>query len=158
MTADRRCREAGAAVRRCPGSAPWSPLAGAPRRGRRDRAGRAAADAAGHRRGPAAGGRDAGTAPVVRRTGHLTNTVQVSGSLGYAGSTPSSTSTGHRLHPAARRRRRRPPGPALYEVDGAPVTLFYGAAAWRALYAGRHAGPDVAQLDRNLIALGYGEP
>ena len=40
---------------------------------------------------------------------------------------------------------------------GAPVTLFYGARPqWRALSEGVIPGPDVAQLDRNLIALGYG--
>ena len=42
-------------------------------------------------------------------------------------------------------------------MDGTPVTLFYGATpAWRALSGGVPAGRDVAQLDRNLIALGYG--
>jgi len=45
----------------------------------------------------------------------------------------------------------------VYEVDGAPVTLFYGARPqWRALSEGVVPGPDVAQLDRNLIALGFG--
>ncbi len=49
-------------------------------------------------------------------------------------------------------------GQRLYEVDGTPVTLFYGTRpAWRALSEGVLPGPDVAQLDRNLIALGYGK-
>ena len=42
-------------------------------------------------------------------------------------------------------------------MDGTPVTLFYGATPeWRALSAGVAPGRDVAQLDRNMIALGYG--
>ena len=48
-------------------------------------------------------------------------------------------------------------GHGLYEVDGTPVTLFYGARPqWRTLSEGIVPGPDVAQLERNLIALGYG--
>ena len=48
-------------------------------------------------------------------------------------------------------------GQRAYEVDGAPVTLFYGARPeWRVLSEGVAPGPDIAQLDRNLIALGYG--
>jgi len=46
-------------------------------------------------------------------------------------------------------------GQTLYEVDGAPVVLMYGARpAWRTLTAGV-SGSDVTQLDDNLIALGY---
>jgi Putative peptidoglycan binding domain len=42
-------------------------------------------------------------------------------------------------------------------VDGTPVILFYGGTPpWRPLYAGVTPGRDVAQLNRNLIALGYG--
>src|SRR5580693_7037925 len=97
-----------------------------------------------------------GTAPVVRTD--LTNTVQVGGSLGYAGSytvVNQATGTAYTALPAPGATIRR--GQELYEVDGAPVTLFYGARPpWRALYAGVAPGPDVAQLDRNLIALGYG--
>ena len=97
-----------------------------------------------------------GSAPVVRAD--LTTTVQVSGSLGYAGSytiVNQAPGTAFTALPAAGAVIRR--GQALYEVDGAPVSLFYGAKPpWRALSAGVAAGRDVAQLDRNLIALGYG--
>ena len=98
----------------------------------------------------------AGSAPVVRAD--LTTTVQVSGSLGYAGSytiVNQAPGTAFTVLPAAGATIRR--GQALYEVDGAPVSLFYGARPeWRALSPGVAAGRDVAQLDRNLIALGYG--
>jgi hypothetical protein len=95
-------------------------------------------------------------APVVRTD--LTNTVQVSGSLGYAGSyaiVNQVQGTAYTALPATGTIIRR--GQELYEVDGAPVTLFYGGRPeWRALSAGVLPGRDVAQLDRNLIALGYG--
>ena len=97
-----------------------------------------------------------GTAPVVRT--NLTNTVQVTGSLSYARSytlVNEATGTAYTALPAEGSIIRR--GQRAYEVDGAPVTLFYGARPqWRALSEGVPPAPDVAQLDRNLIALGYG--
>ena len=74
-----------------------------------------------------------GSAPVVRTS--LTSTVQVSGSLGYAGSytiVNQAPGTAFTALPAAGTTIRR--GQTLYEVDGAPVSLFYGARPeWRAL-------------------------
>ena len=50
-------------------------------------------------------------------------------------------------------------GHRLYEVDGSPVILLYGPRPeWRDLFLGVAPGPDVAQLDANLIALGYATP
>ena len=96
------------------------------------------------------------SALVVRAD--LTSTIQVAGTLGYAGSrtvVDQAAGTAFTALPAAGAVVRR--GQALYEVDGTPVILFYGTRpAWRALYAGVAAGSDVAQLDRNLIALGFG--
>ncbi len=49
------------------------------------------------------------------------------------------------------------PGQTLYAISGVPVVLLYGAvAAWRAFVPGMSAGRDVAQLNANLRALGYG--
>jgi Putative peptidoglycan binding domain len=97
-----------------------------------------------------------GTAPVVRTD--LTNTIQVSGSIGYAGAytvVNQAAGAAYTALPAPGAMIRR--GQGLYEVDGTPVTLFYGARPeWRALSEGVTPGSDVAQLDRNLIALGYG--
>jgi peptidoglycan hydrolase-like protein with peptidoglycan-binding domain len=97
-----------------------------------------------------------GSAPVVRVD--LTNTVQVSGSLSYAGSyavVNQEQGTAYTALPAVGATIRR--GQEMFEVDGAPVTLFYGATPeWRSLSAGVPAGRDVAQLEANLIALGYG--
>jgi hypothetical protein len=48
-------------------------------------------------------------------------------------------------------------GQPLYAIDGEPTLLLYGsAAAWRAFRPGMPPGRDVAQLDANLDALGYG--
>lgn len=98
------------------------------------------------------------TAPVVRTD--LTNTMQVSGALGYAGSytiTNELAGTAYTALPGAGQVVRR--GQRIYEVDGGPVFLFYGARPeWRALSASVADGPDVAELDANLIALGYASP
>ena len=97
-----------------------------------------------------------GTAPVVRTD--LINTIQVGGSIGYAGSytvVNQVAGTAYTALPAPGATIRR--GQELYEVDGTPVTLFYGLEPeWRSLSEGITPGRDVAQLDRNLIALGYG--
>jgi hypothetical protein len=46
-------------------------------------------------------------------------------------------------------------GRELYRIDDAPVLLLCGGVpAWRSLYVGME-GPDVRQLNRNLVALGY---
>jgi Putative peptidoglycan binding domain len=48
-------------------------------------------------------------------------------------------------------------GQALYAVDGQSVLLLYGrVTAWRAFRPGMSSGRDVAQLNANLRALGYG--
>jgi membrane fusion protein, multidrug efflux system len=48
-------------------------------------------------------------------------------------------------------------GHRLFSVDGMPVVLMYGSVpAYRPLAAGVADGADVAQLQRNLLALGFG--
>ena len=47
-------------------------------------------------------------------------------------------------------------GQALYWVDNRPVSLLYGdLPAWRRLAAGMGDGPDVKQLEQNLVAMGH---
>jgi peptidoglycan hydrolase-like protein with peptidoglycan-binding domain len=47
-------------------------------------------------------------------------------------------------------------GQTLFEVDGQPVPLWYGARpAWRAFGLGMTDGQDVRQLEANLVALGF---
>jgi Putative peptidoglycan binding domain len=49
-------------------------------------------------------------------------------------------------------------GQALYAIGGEPVVLLYGRVApWRAFMAGMTPGRDVAELNANLSALGYGK-
>jgi hypothetical protein len=97
-------------------------------------------------------------ATLTRRS--LSAQTQVNGTLGYAGSY---TVLG-RAHgtvtwlPAVGRVIRQ--GQVLYRVDGAPVVLLYGSTpAYRALAEGATAaeatGADVAQLNHDLVALGY---
>ena len=65
------------------------------------------------------------TAPVVRTD--LTNTVQVSGALGFAGSYTVANQmqgTAYTALPPPGQVVRR--GHRLYEVDGSPVILLYG--------------------------------
>ena len=48
-------------------------------------------------------------------------------------------------------------GQSVYSLNGQPVPLFYGTATmYRALYVGVSDGPDVGELQANLIALGFG--
>jgi peptidoglycan hydrolase-like protein with peptidoglycan-binding domain len=48
-------------------------------------------------------------------------------------------------------------GQTLYEISAEPVVLVYGSVApWRVYMAGMSPGKDVAELNANLRALGYG--
>lgn len=47
-------------------------------------------------------------------------------------------------------------GQALYELDGHAVPLWYGTRpAWRTFQPGMTDGPDVRQLEANLVVLGF---
>ena len=118
---------------------------------------------------------DTTLAVVTRRD--LAETQTESGTLGYAGprtlsvpsssgqssgggqgaaasaSTGSSSGTVTWLAPEGSVVRR---GGVLYRVDNAPVVLMYGTVpVYRTLSAGIADGPDVRQLEWNLVALGY---
>ena len=110
--------------------------------------------------GPASGATPSTTVPVatavVKRT-TLSSSTQLSGTLGHGlptpvfGGMPGGTVT---VLPVPGTIEQR--GSSLFEVDGSPVTLFYGARpAWRDLRPGMTDGPDVAELEQNLVALGF---
>jgi hypothetical protein len=113
-------------------------------------------------RGSSGMGSDSGAATslatVQRRS--LSTQTQFNGALGYAGSyivLAQSRGTVTWLPEAGQVTRH---GQVLYRVDGAPVVLLYGSTpAYRALAAGALAvdvtGADVAQLNHDLVALGY---
>ena len=97
-------------------------------------------------------------ATVQRRT--LSTQTQLNGTLGYAGSYPVLGRVPGTVTwlPAVGQVVRQ--GQMLYRVDGAPVVLLYGSTpAYRALAGGATAadvtGADVAQLNHDLVALGY---
>jgi len=97
------------------------------------------------------------TDPVVRT--NLINTVQVGGSIGYDGSYAVAALGGSGgvytwlPEPGQVIRQDQP----VYSVNDEPVLLLYGSTpAWRAFDVGMSDGPDVGQLTRDLIALGYG--
>jgi hypothetical protein len=49
-------------------------------------------------------------------------------------------------------------GDTAFEIDGEPVVVMFGRRpAWRTLADGIDDGPDVVQLEANLILLGYGD-
>jgi len=96
------------------------------------------------------------SAPVVRTD--LATTTLTEGQLGYAPTYPvinrvSGTYTAVPVPGTAVL-----PGAALYSVDNLPVVLMSGQIpAWRSFALGMSDGPDVAELQANLIALGYAQ-
>ncbi|SNY53601.1 peptidoglycan-binding protein [Paractinoplanes atraurantiacus] len=96
-----------------------------------------------------------GTAPVVRGT--LTSRVRIGGALGYSGS----YTVDHPGPPGVLTAAPRPGatigrGGVLYRVADAPVRLLLGAVpVYRDLESGMSDGPDVRQLERNLVAMGF---
>ncbi len=116
-------------------------------------------------RGPSGSGNAAslyGTTTQTVKRETLSAQTTLSATLGYAGSypvsVPSSGSSGSSARftwlPRAGRVVRQ--GQVLYRTDnGVPAYLLYGRVpAWRELAEGMR-GADVAQLNRDLVALGY---
>ncbi|MCW2915811.1 MAG: efflux transporter periplasmic adaptor subunit [Actinomycetia bacterium] len=95
------------------------------------------------------------TADVVRTD--LAARTEVDGTLGYAHTYTVLAGGAGRLTwlPTVGTVIRR--GQRMYGVDGHRVPLVYGAIPlWRALQSGMSNGRDVLELERNLVALGYG--
>jgi peptidoglycan hydrolase-like protein with peptidoglycan-binding domain len=94
------------------------------------------------------------TAQVQRQD--LSGQTKVDGTLGYAGTAAVQSPLSGRITwlPKVGRVIRR--GSTLLAVDNTPVQLFYGnLPAWRDLAVGVDDGPDIRQLEHNLVALGY---
>jgi peptidoglycan hydrolase-like protein with peptidoglycan-binding domain len=94
------------------------------------------------------------TATVQRQD--LNGQTKVDGTLGYAGTASVQSPLQGRVTwlPTAGQVIRR--GGTLLSVNNQPVQLFYGSIpSWRDLATGVDDGPDVKQLERNLVALGY---
>ena len=96
------------------------------------------------------------TQPVVRED--LSSTTPVTATLGYAESYTVTGRGGGALTWLPSAGQVIGQGQVLYRVDnGSPVVLLYGAVpAWRMLDEGL-TGPDVTQLNHDLVALGYAD-
>jgi hypothetical protein len=97
-------------------------------------------------------------ARVQRRT--LSTQQQFNGTLGYAGSYPVLAQAHGTVTWLPKVGQVIHQGQVLYRVDQAPVVLLYGSTpAYRPLAEGAYAsdvkGRDVAQLNHDLVALGY---
>ncbi|MGH3099785.1 MAG: efflux RND transporter periplasmic adaptor subunit [Thermoleophilia bacterium] len=94
------------------------------------------------------------TAEVARRT--LRAQEEVDGTLGYGEARAVANQRQGTITALPAEGAVVTRGKALYRVDGKPVPLLYGRVpAWRALSTGVGDGPDVRQLEQNLVALGY---
>ena len=103
-------------------------------------------------------GSASGLAPVTRQD--LSAQTEVNATLGYQGSyTVINQAQGTYTHlPSAG--QVITPGQVLYQVNGSPVVLLRGSTpAYRSLSEGTYAsdmtGADVAELNADLVALGY---
>jgi hypothetical protein len=93
------------------------------------------------------------TAGVVRTD--LVTTVLTEGTLGYAPSEPVINQVVGTFTALPAPGTLLGPGQVLYRVDDRPVVLMAGTIpAWRAFAPGMTDGPDVAELESNLIVLG----
>lgn len=105
----------------------------------------------------AAGGqapRASATAQVTRTS--LVDQEQADGTLGYSGEMSVAGQMGGTITGLAAKGQVVDRGQVLYEVDARPVRLLFGdRPAWRALGEGVPSGPDVRQLEENLVALGH---
>jgi Putative peptidoglycan binding domain len=98
----------------------------------------------------------AGAATVKRRD--LVQTDTESGTLGYARASTVYNRVSGTITWLPSVGQEIKPGATLYEVDNSPVVLFDGTTpAYRGLSAGVSNGPDVAELNRNLVKLGFAD-
>jgi peptidoglycan hydrolase-like protein with peptidoglycan-binding domain len=149
------------------GLGPYPAPPGGGRRGRRLVAGVLAVAVLGGAGWWAAGhpGLDTSTTPATPTTPVATATVQrqdlsgqtkVDGTLGYAGNASVQSPLSGRITWLPKEGRVIRRGGTLLAVDNQPVQLFYGTKpAWRDLGVGVDDGPDIKQLEQNLVALGY---
>jgi peptidoglycan hydrolase-like protein with peptidoglycan-binding domain len=93
------------------------------------------------------------TATLIRTD--LKSTVLTGGTLGYRPAPPIVNQLSGTYTQLPRVGTTIRPGGTLYRVDNIPVVLMRGATpGWRAFEAGMSDGPDVRELQANLIALG----
>jgi hypothetical protein len=108
----------------------------------------------GGRSGSGESGSATSLATVERRS--LSVRTQFNGTLGYAGSYTVLAQAQGTVTWLPKAGRVIHEGQVLYRVDQVPVVLLYGSIpAYRTLAEGATAAADVAQLNHDLVALGY---
>ena len=101
-------------------------------------------------------GATSATSSVAVSRMDLVARTEVDGTLGYAGQFSVSGQLQGTVTALPKAGAVVERGQALYSVDNRPVTLLHGdLPAWRRLGAGTADGPDVRQLEQNLVALGH---
>jgi peptidoglycan hydrolase-like protein with peptidoglycan-binding domain len=97
------------------------------------------------------------TATVARRD--LEERTRLTGRLGYGEVQEVSLSSGGTITALPALGSVIDQGQTLIEVDGVAVPLLFGARPlWRELGPGVEDGPDVEQVEANLVALGFAPP
>ncbi len=110
-------------------------------------------DGGGGSSGPSDNGSATSLATVTRRS--LSETTQLNGTLGYEGSYTVLSQAHGTVTWLPKAGAVIRDGQVVYRVDQAPVVLLYGRIpAYRALAEGA-TGADVAQLNHDLVELGY---
>ncbi|MGH1490616.1 MAG: peptidoglycan-binding protein [Acidimicrobiales bacterium] len=85
----------------------------------------------------------------------LSTTVEADGALVFTDARSLSAAASGTLTAVATTGSEVTAGTVLFEIDGDPAVAFAGELpAWRAIKSG-DVGPDVEQLEANLVALGY---
>ena len=110
------------------------------------------------RTGGGTGGRPAAppTSSVAVSRQDLVTRTEVDGTLGYAGHLSVFAHLQGTVTAVPTPGTVVERGQSLYSVDDRPVTLLYGdLPAWRQMGPGMSDGPDVKQLEENLVALGH---
>lgn len=106
-------------------------------------------------------GRAVDIATALIEKGTLSGTVKAPGSLAFADAHEIASGVSGILTSAPEPGSTVGAGQPLFSVDNAAVYLFHGdLPVWRSFDSGMDDGPDVKQLEQNLVALGYfsGEP
>jgi peptidoglycan hydrolase-like protein with peptidoglycan-binding domain len=95
------------------------------------------------------------TAEVTKRD--LEERQELSGTLGYGDSTDLALQTNGTITALPTLGTVVARGDTLVEVNGLPITLWYGdRPLWRELSSASDDGPDIEEIEANLVALGYG--
>src|SRR6202022_2740724 len=105
----------------------------------------------------AASGSSIATSLVAVTKRDLTDRLDVNGTLGYGATRTIVNHLQGTITQEAALGSIVDRGQALYAVDAKPVVLMFGdTPAYRDFRLGMSDGPDVKQLEENLLALGFG--